>query len=854
MVFQLSFAGIPLLLDQARVVRMNQPSPEQEAPEQLPPRKHQPMADLVDELNRMLPSCYLQDFQLPGDYPGRDLGAIAYRSHIGPQPNPQLRLNDWYYPPTCSRWSVFRGLATSTQVKAMLLATQSAQGTIPAEFIMRSDLLIAQPLTRINDLAVNAFAGAQNPALRYELTTSMYLLPPRPLAEHGLQFDGLYLITLVDERYHFQYSPVSLRVVKGTTWNDLLIQLALALGITVGGFTIDSVYGAPEPDSHLWTTMENASVLLDAVAYNLGRVVVRWLDGTYQLLLPAESQTLAKANRGLATQVLRLAGGEILNSSTLSLAGDKSLAKNLIIPESIKVTFPKYIVGDDPVPHFLNTRYQAPRQSAWFEESFGGDFTVTVPIASANIVPVGNDLVSDASPLGGLTGVPGISHTIHNTSKALYNTETASTGNPLNITELTALAIQLAADYYQSQVDIGLDEVYPGTYDWIPEGFHDIVWTYSARTARASTRVMRTQWNQMVKEMQHGTFPLSPNTGGTGAYNVKGVGGPSVAQTIRDSFVGEDDGVPVITTQLAAGLATADFTAQFNTVAYFPTQNRWRGKINNEILLFEGTSGGLNSSPGLPFSVGIVYRGIDGTLVANHTAGATISQLGPNLAYGVNLTTYEKAQFIYPQEWTSGGIQGANIVPQTQSVLALDGTGGLINQIRHFSGSVLTYDWTKNTGFQWVSQEFIWLVERNNRNPTTGQRYDGQLVGYSNDNPLGKAFPIYAVNIDQAGGGTTCFDAGISIRGQSDPLIVFSLGDCPLTTTLLTTGANGVDSFTFNACNFVTTATEAGRCPGFFAANVKTRGLTIQVTDLDTNCRPLVLSFRDGLLQQTQTL
>lgn len=849
MAFELSFAGIPFCLDTAKIVRMDHKPGGMVPPEELEaPRKHQPMADLIDELNKLLPCKYLQDFQVPGDYPGRDLGALAYRSHIGPYPNPSISIGDWYYPTTASRWSVFRGLATSTAVAAMIEATNfsQGQGCIPETFIMQCDPLIAQPMIRLNDPAVATVPGVlpQTPANRYRLSSQMYMLPPRPLADHGQQFDGLYLVTLVDERYYFQNTPVSLKVRRGTTWTSLINQCANALNILTV-VDIPAVFQAPEPDSHLWSSMESAAVLLDAIAYNIGDIVVRTLDGRYNFLYSYESQTIAKTNRGNATQVLRLAGGEIISSGI----GNK--VRNEIIPEAVKVTFPKYVIGNDPVPHFLNSRYLNPRPTSWFEESFGDDYVVTVPIASGNGVFLQNPFVRDFAPLSGLTGVRNYFHTIHDTAKALYNSEfLAATTVPINNAGLVNLSMELGASYFQYQTLEALDEVYPGTYNWIPEGYHDLIWTFSARAGRACTRVMKTQWNQSVKDMQHGTPPppgfaelalVGSELRPTGPYIPKGMGGPSVAQTIRDSE--PDIGYPArVNTLLAAPLGIADTVASFESVAYFPTQNRWRGRIENEDILFDGTSGGIRlgqvtlTATNFPFTtsqlataagaffptadistagdnitlteatlvtegifvpgdgvvlatgdpapftgilinnpstllgggvlinnmggildnntttgnlVTIAYRAIDGTLPAAHVTESVVNQIAPSVTYGVNLSTYEKMSYTYPAEWTSGGIMGMNVVPQTQSVFVFDDVGKLLNGITHYSGAVNSYDTTLQTGFQWGAEELIWIVERNDSAVTKNFRYDGQLLGYSPQDDNSPVAPVYAIDTNQ---------------------------------------------------------------------------------------------------------
>lgn len=839
--FNLTYAGTPFILDTAQAVRIKGHStPETQDENTLPPRKYQPLPDLIDELNRLLPTCYLSDFVLPSSYPGRNLGAIAMQGQVGPDPESDtLRVGDWYYPVGATRWSVFRGLATSSMLKAMLAVTG---GTKPAPFVMKQ-----------NPVSPN---NPTNSAARYTLTTNMYMLPARPLGEQGGQFDGLYLVTLVDERYHWQSSSMSLRIKQNKTWNSLLVEIASELGIAITA-GVSSVYLAPEPDSQFWSNLESTPALLDAIAFNVGAQVVRSLNGTYSLLTPLQSQAIVNTNRGTARQVVRVAGGDMFASGNLLPVGDLTRAKNSVLPASVDVTFPKYIVGDDPVPHFLNARYANQRPSIWYEESYGDTYIAHVPITA---IP---------SNSGGLPGVSGVSASFHDTAKALYPTEALAVSGllPVNSSGLRALATQIADDYFNSQVAAALDEVYPGTFVWTPEGIHDIIWTYSARSRLAATRVMKCEWNQAVREYQHST---PPDGNFTQTNTPKGVGGPSVALSIRDSFSGSLILGTVPTTALSIPLLSGDTTAYFNSVNYFPTQNRWRGVIDGEVILFEGTSGGLafpSSSgggsvtdgcctcqtfelpvrgvetllcgvgPGTTFQlerqsgsctwasqfvsgygsatmtldgsghtgslflatpqncvayysgtaginedcikfsfnlfqaaggfpnsltaiciasggsqgggggaqpVNIVYRGIDGTLASTHSGGSPIRQVVPDVNYGTNLITFEKGQAVYPQQWTSGGIQGLNVVPQIQIVRVTSLDSVIVNGIPHFPGKVELYDTQEVAGSQYFDEEDIWIVDQNTNSPSVGRNYKGLFVGHSAETPT-KVAPVYTV-------------------------------------------------------------------------------------------------------------
>lgn len=717
--YEASFAGVPFLVDTAAVVRLPTQTPSSENLEVLPPRKQQPLADLVDELNRLISFKWLTDFG-PSRPPGRNLDALARELPTSPWPNSTVPIGNFFYPNAASRWSVYRGLVTSSMAKAMLAATG---GTQAKPFVLK---------------AVPVLPGVMD-ASQYKLETDLYMLPPRPLAEHGNQFDGLYLITLVDERYYWQNTPITLRIDNSTTWNSLIAQLADSLNVTIRPPLVDTAYSKPEADSQLWVNAENAPALLDAIALSVGRVVVRSFDGSYDLFSPTDSAALVESSRGNAGKVIRYAGGDMFTSGTKLKAGNLTKAKNAVVPSAITVTFPKYVIGDDPVPHFVNPRYANQRPSAWFEDSYGDVYGVNVPIQS------GGPLVS------GLSGTS--TTTIHSTAKALCSGEAqaASGVNPINRSGLTSLAMQVAEDYYNGQIIAALDEVYPGTFAWTPEGIHDVVWVFSERVHQASTRIMRAEWNTVPSEMQHTAHALSGYS-----TTVKGVGGPSVAQTIRDSTSGT-----IVTT--VSSFNSTDTTLTISSPDYLPTQNRWKGQVGNEIILFEGTSGGT--------SLKVVNRGIDGTLAINHPAGGTILLVQPDTTYGVNLVTHEKGQFVFPADWTSGGIQGVHVVPQTQTVRVLCNTPATLNGAYFYSGAVNLYDAQQTSGSEYQKQENVWISERNANPVTSGRYYDGQLVGFS----ALPARPIYAVN--QNALSTTC-SAGVflsenDVRCESGQLNVY---------------------------------------------------------------------------------
>ena len=775
--YALTYGGVPFVGDRSTsVFPLHSPTAAS---------RYQSEVDILDEINRLIDFAYLRDFALPDNYPGKNLAGIAHPSDLGPMPNASLRIGDWYYPTGVRRWGVFRGLATSSQVKAMLAACRYEfssfdagfysgafggyqSGSVPGVMNYPQEIPTAGTGTIPADFVMKCVPnGATQGSGPFEVRSSMHMLPPRPLGELAGKFDGLYLVTLVDERFYMQTTPALLELQQGMTWEFLLNELAITLGISLSTFSaIEGVYGQPELDSPFWALQESAAALLDAVALNVGRSVVRNYDGSYVLYTPLESQQIVNTNRGIVNPLfpvsghitpfntVRTAGGDMFVSGTAMPAGNLTNAKNWVVPNNVVVSFPKFIVGNDPVPHFVDRRTQSAR-SRWYEDSYGGVYSVVVPITSGGI---------------NVSGLVGQSDSyIHDTAKALLSGEVAiNSGVPLNNSGLVALSMQLANNYYNNQVGTGIDEVYPGIVQWVPEGLCDLLFTYSEKAGGAFTRAMRKSWTNEIEEFQHSTPNMS------GFASVPGQGGKSVAQTIRDSFgqsgsfVGlSGTNVPLdplfplsgtwvqsgaIQTRLNQTLLSGSFTASFLRIDHFPTQNRWWGKIianglSDEIMLFEGTSGGVAGiySGNL---VGIVQRGAMGTIQRQHENQSVIAQTTPDAGYNVNLITHEKGQFVYPSEWTSGGIQGVNIVPQVQTVRVLDITGTTISGVQHFSGRVAVYDSTRViSGGPWLPTDLVWVVDRTSGSvPTLSGLYEGQFVGYSASQSGMQAAPIYAVD------------------------------------------------------------------------------------------------------------
>ncbi len=725
--YSLTFAGIPVITDDGKqflslIEGYTNAYPASKIEGTLAAMQR-PLADVIDEVNRLIPFLYINDFKLPNYYLGHDLSALSNKD-IGPHPNPYLLIGDWYYPTTMSRWSAMRVLATSSMVKQLLVATN---GGSTASLLS----IVGVPISP---------RATSTPTSAWTVNTLMRMLPPRPLGEHAGGLDGLFLVTLVDDRYYNTSIPVSLRVTSTTQWTDLITALSLAMEVTISYSSIPIAYSQPEPDSQLWCNVESAATLLDAVAYNLGRVVVRNLDGTYTLQTFQEAQVQIALNRGSLNLVERLAGGDMFSSGGNLPAGPLLAARNSVAPSAIVIGYPKYVKGDDPVPHFLDPRYCGQRPSSWYETGLGSRYSITVPIASGGIA---------------VSGLAGTSTALmRDTAKALGDSE--GTGTPLNISGLTSLAMQTAQDVWGWQVIASLDEVYPGILAWAPEGAHDIIWSWSAKRGICSTRVIRGDWNHDVTELQHAGPPVS---GGTIAP--RGHGGHSVALSVWDTFSGAIPSMSISATGLTSG--GMQVTLGSGQVGYIPTNYRWRGKIDDEVILFEGASNGV--------IIDIAWRGIDGTQQVAHGAGASIFPLS-DYQHGVNSLRAGEGSFIAPDVLTSGGVQGAALVPQFQTVQTIDSGIPAGGGVRVFYNPV--------TNSQ-VNRESVRIIERNTRPFLGSKRYAGQFIGYGG---IGSP-PQYLIDEPLGSGAIT---SGMIASGAIN--ITLNLINITTTNITLVSGAN----------------------------------------------------------------
>jgi hypothetical protein len=398
------------------------------------------------------------------DAPGGRLSKLSC-----PYPdNRKVGLNQLWYPSGATRYSVFRTVAAYADLEEIISAAFTNQST-GATLTIRSD----------------------GDSTDTGISTAMYLLPPRPVSDitstGGIGQSQLYWLTFVDERYWWQKAgPTNFFTgsTSGWTWANLIAYLIESIwpsGITIDQ-AIESVYGYPEPDSALYTNGENAAVLLDVALANVGRRLVRNLNGNYHAVRCNTAIASSKTDRASYTK--RMGGGQILPDT---LAGsDPDYLRGPLVPAGFTFFFPYFVAG-------LGYVEQAPAYRSFVMESYGK--TYNYDFATSTL----------SSPYSGFATGAG-SVCIRSTAKALITSPSGS--SPTNATQLQNLSKQLATDWIDSQMQY-LDETYRGIVTINTSDNYDVLWDYAV----PSTRIMREPFGRNYLEFQHGFGPQEPFPG-----------------------------------------------------------------------------------------------------------------------------------------------------------------------------------------------------------------------------------------------------------------------------------------------------------------------------------------------------
>lgn len=216
----------------------------------------------------------------------------------GFEPAGPVCVNRLYWPGWgASRWGYAHFLASAAQTRQIrdLAYGVGGRGLEPL------DLVLSSPGGRANET----------------VATAVDLLPPLPLS--GIRaVNGLYLLTVVEERYYWWSVPnrrMPLECV--CTWEDVFTYCSQSL-VDYGLGPIDSVGPIPadyrKPHYFLANLREEPlPIVLDSACTNVGMRLVRTLDGTVKVVGSATAQAALTAQLARPNRSLQAGGGRFLD-------------------------------------------------------------------------------------------------------------------------------------------------------------------------------------------------------------------------------------------------------------------------------------------------------------------------------------------------------------------------------------------------------------------------------------------------------------------------------------------------------------------------------------------------------------
>ncbi len=384
------------------------------------------------EIAALLDPAWIEEF-CSRNWPGLDMTTLGFRGSLPTQP---VKIGSLYWPAGASRFATGHFIASEAQLAAIRQSLAGSSGV--GQFVVNDGnnavtaslgMLPARPLYRVN--TSGAMASVSYP-----------FAPPSGASPSPC---GLYLLTLIDDRFSWWFKSGALEMTPGTTtWEELYALVGALLGVSI---TVDAIPAAYEfPAGDFATQFQALPTLLDAIAFSVGQRIVRRLDGSVHALNAASGQASLASNLSLA---VRLAG------DAFDLAGGSGADVNRALPAGVRVTFP--VVDSTSLEPVLP------------------DYASTQSLASLGI-----------AELSGATGFAG--------QKVLHCTATAisASGTVSNTAELDALAAQAARDWYRWSAS-GVDALYSGAVAWEMDGFADLI-EFIHTSQMVATRVQRGPW------------------------------------------------------------------------------------------------------------------------------------------------------------------------------------------------------------------------------------------------------------------------------------------------------------------------------------------------------------------------
>jgi hypothetical protein len=199
-------------------------------------------------------------------WPTRGFEHLPFHGHL---PRGPIQVGRLTWPSGACRWAYGHFLCDEVALAAIRLLTHPSGGSWTPQKLVIDD-------------------G------RRKIEPEMFCLPARPLARVAPGVPGLYLLTLVDDRWFWWWESSLLDVGEGASWSDYYDAIGAELDVDIVHPTISADYGLPPAD--LIEPYRYLPPLLDAVAYAVGQRIVRRFDGSVLALDPLTSLATMKTN------------------------------------------------------------------------------------------------------------------------------------------------------------------------------------------------------------------------------------------------------------------------------------------------------------------------------------------------------------------------------------------------------------------------------------------------------------------------------------------------------------------------------------------------------------------------------
>ena len=378
-----------------------------------------------------------------------------------------------------------------------------------------------------------------------DLTASMYMLPPRPLAPLALTGEnGLWLLPLVDKRYFWWFKSADITTL--TSWANLIAAVATALGVSITVSSVDADYGTPT--TRFQTYRQPLPLLIDAIAYTIGMRFAAKLDGTYLIQSYSAAKTVQDAEVALVSANANMSGGAFR-------IGEAKRS----VPDTVAVVFPRTLDGAVQLASYTKTVTLA--SLALTEYVGNGNVSgatnatpIVITTSAAHGLATG-DLVTIASVSGntaanGTWAITVLTTTTFKLDMSVGNAAytsggtwtnvivgfdgektimgdlvatftTAGGGTPTNDTALTNYTAQAATDWYKWEI-YDSDYHFGGIVDWTINGqIDEVVWHLQA--GRATTRVTSGPYNDIAWGIHHNLD--TTGSGGGSTFTVREIDG-----------------------------------------------------------------------------------------------------------------------------------------------------------------------------------------------------------------------------------------------------------------------------------------------------------------------------------------